>query len=181
MDFSQSRTFINLQSAFEGELKSSTLYEIYGIRAREEKYIQIADVYDLISRFEREHAIIWYKLLNEGQLPTTLQNLTTSSLMEAEKGNNTYRAYADIAREEGYNAIGALFDGVANIELNHDVVFQNFADNIVNGEVFCKPRDVLWICINCGNIMGGLCAPAICPICGFPQGYYQVYNADTTL
>jgi rubrerythrin len=181
MEFNQSRTYKNLQDAFEGELKTSTLYEIYGIRARQENYIQISDVYDLISGFEREHAIIWYKLLNEGMLPNTLQNLTSSALTEEDKGNNLYREYANTAREEGYDAIAALFDGVANIELNHDVVFQNFADNIVNGEVFCKPREVLWICINCGNIMGGSCAPVICPICGFPQGYYQVYDANSNI
>lgn len=99
--------------------------------------------------------------------------------MEDAKGNGTYRQYAEVAREEGYDNIAALFDGVANIELNHDVIFQNFADDIQKNQVFCKPTEVLWICINCGNIMGGLCAPAICPICGFPQGYYQVY--DTTL
>lgn len=179
MEFNQSRTFKNLQDAFEGELKTSTLYEIYGIRARQENYIQIADVYDIISGFEREHAIIWYKLLHEGQLPTTLENLTGSAIIEETKANTTYREYANVAREEGYTSIAALFDGVANIELNHDVIFQNFANNIENGEVFCKPREVLWICINCGNIMGGTCAPVICPICGFPQGYYQVYDSNT--
>lgn len=180
MDFNQSRTYINIQSAFEGELMSSTLYAIYGIKARQENYIQIGNVYDIISGFEREHAIIWYKLLNGGQIPPTLQNLINSSDIEERKGNNTYREYANIAREEGFDSIGALFDGIANIELNHDVIFQNFADNIENGEVFCKPREVLWICINCGNIMGGTCAPLICPICGFPQGYYQVYDANTS-
>lgn len=178
MDFQQSRTYINLQSAFEGELKSSTRYQINGIRAREEGYIQIGNVFDIIAGFEREHATIWLRLINEGTLPTTLENLREASAMEDLKGNGTYREYAQVAREEGFNDIASLFDGVANIELNHDVIFQNFADDIENNEVFCKTTDVLWICINCGNIMGGLCAPAICPICGFPQGYYQVYDTN---
>jgi rubrerythrin len=176
MDFQQSRTYVNLQDAFEGELISGGKYQIYGIRAREEGYIQIGNVYDIISHWELQHAIIWLRLLNGGTLPTTLENLVSSAQSEAVEGNNTYREYARVAREEGFDAIAALFDGVANIELNHDLIFQDFAEDIVNNEVFCKPNEVLWICINCGNIMGGLCAPEICPICGFPQGYYQLYD-----
>jgi rubrerythrin len=176
MDFQQSRTFINLQSAFEGELVNSSKYEIYGIRARQEGYQQIGYAFDVISRYEREHAVIWLKLLNNGELPSTLQNLIEGANDEAYKGNNVYRDYAQIAREEGFNSIGSLFDGVANIELNSEVIFQTFADDITSNQVFCKNQEVLWVCINCGNIMGGLCAPAICPICGFPQGYYQVYD-----
>ncbi len=176
MDFSQSRTFVNLQSAFEGELISSSKYEIYGIRARDEGYQQIGYAFDVISRYEREHAVIWLRLLNNGELPGTLQNLIESADEQDFRGNNLYRDYAQVAREEGYNSIAALFDGVANIELNSEVIFRTFADEIQTNQVFCKPQEVLWVCINCGNIMGGLCAPAVCPICGFPQGYYQVYD-----
>lgn len=179
MDFQQSKTFMNLQNAFEGELRSSTRYQINGIRARQEGYIQIGNVFDIISGFEREHATIWLRLINEGTLPDTLTNLKEASAIEDLKGNGTYRQYAEVARQEGFTEIAVLFDGIANIELNHDVIFQNFADDIVNNQVFCKTTEVLWICINCGNIMGGLCAPAICPVCAFPQGYYQVY--DTTV
>lgn len=179
MDFKQSKTYQNLQLAFHGELMSSTRYQINGIRARQEGYIQIGNVFEIISGFEREHAIIWLRLINEGTLPSTLENLIEASAAEDEKGNGSYRQYAEVARQEGFNEIAALFDGVANIELNHDVIFQNFADDIKENEVFCKKTEVLWICVNCGNILGGVCAPAVCPICGFPQGYYQVY--DTTL
>ncbi len=176
MDFLQSRTFINLQNAFEGELISSSRYKIYGIKARDEGYQQIGYAFDVISGYEREHASIWLRLLNNGEIPDTLQNLTTGADEEAEKGNNIYREYAQIAREEGFDSIGALFDGVANIELNSETIFRDFANNVATNQVFCKSEEVLWVCIKCGNIMGGLCAPEICPICGFPQGYYQVYD-----
>ncbi|WFR56191.1 rubrerythrin family protein [Anaerocolumna sp. AGMB13025] len=176
MDFQQSRTFINLQSAFEGELISSSKYEIYGIRAREEDYQQIGYTFDVISHYQREHARIWWRLLNNGVLPNTLTNLLEAADAEDVRGNSIYRDYADIAREEGYDSIASLFDGVANIELNSEVIFRTFADEIQTNQVFCKNEEVLWVCINCGNILGGLCAPAICPICGFPQGYYQVYD-----
>ncbi|SHO50611.1 rubrerythrin family protein [Anaerocolumna xylanovorans] len=179
MDFQQSKTYTNLQIAFEGELRSSTRYQINGIRARQEGYIQIGNVFEIVAGFEREHATIWLRLINEGTLPGTLENLLEASAVEDAKGNGSYRQFAEVAREEGYDNIASLFDGVANIELNHNVIFQNFADDIQKNQVFCKPTEVLWICINCGNIMGGLCAPAICPICDFPQGYYQVYDTAT--
>ncbi|WOO38193.1 rubrerythrin family protein [Anaerocolumna sp. AGMB13020] len=178
MDFTQSRTFMNLQRAFEGELMSSTRYRIDGIKARQDGYIQIGNVFDIIAGFEREHATIWLQLINQGTMPSTLENLRLAAASEEAKGNDTYRQYAETAREEGYIQIEALFNGVANIELNHEVIFENFANDIENNEVFCKRSQVLWICINCGNILGGVCAPAICPICGFPQGYYQVYDTN---
>ncbi|MDF2473614.1 MAG: hypothetical protein K0R21_1396 [Anaerocolumna sp.] len=175
MDFQQSKTFTNIQNAFIGESLASTRYGIYGIKAEQEGYIQISNVFDLISNFEREHAIIWLRLLNNGELPSTYNNVREAASSEAE-GVNTYREYARMAREEGYNDIAALFEGVANIELNHETIFDTFERNFETNEVFCKPTDSLWICLNCGNIMGGTCAPEICPICLYPQGYYQIYN-----
>lgn len=176
MDFQNSRTFANLQSAYEGELKSSSKYSIYSKQASQEGYIQIGNVFEIATHHEREHAIIFLKLMNNLQLPDTLTNLLDASATESNEGSNLYREYAQIAREEGYNNIAALFDGIANIAMNLEVTFQSFARSIEQGEVFCKKEEQLWICLNCGNIMGGLCAPEICPICGYPQGYYEVYN-----
>jgi rubrerythrin len=176
MDFQQSRTFQNLQNAFIGESITSTRYGIYGKHASQEGYIQISNVFENISHVEREHAIIWLRILNNGELPTTYENVRDAADSEGTDGVNTYREYASIAREEGYNDIAALFEGVANIELNHETIFDTFERNFETNEIFCKPVESLWVCINCGNIMGGLCAPEICPICFYPQGYYQIYN-----
>ena len=114
--------------------------------------------------------------MNNYQVPDTLTNLLDSSATESNEGNNLYREYAQVAREEGYNDIAALFDGIANIAMNLEVTFQSFARLIELDAVFCKNEERLWICLNCGNIMGGLCAPEICPICGYPQGYYEQYS-----
>ena len=178
MDFKQSRTYINLQNAFNEEAITSTKFSIYAQQARQEGFIQIGNIFDIATHHEREHAVVFLKLLNDYQMPNTLTNLLDSANTEANEGK-LYRQYADIAREEGFNMIAALFDGIANIEINMEVTFRYFAELIQQNQVFCKRQETLWICTNCGNIMGGLCAPEICPICGYPQGYYQVYNPNS--
>lgn len=176
MDFQQSRTFINLQSAFEDELKTSTLYEIYGDKARQEGYIEISNIFQITSGEEKIHALTWLRIIDGGEIPNTLQNLLDATDKESGTGNRTYREYSRVAREEGYNDIASLFDGVANIELNHELIFQTLADNIETNQVFCKPNEVLWICLSCGNILSGICAPEVCPVCSFPQGFYALYS-----
>ena len=178
MEFQQSRTYANLQNAYEMELMQSTLYSIYGDIARQEGYRQIGNIYDIFQRNNKEHAIIWLRRLNEGSLPTTADTLSTSANVENYKGNQLYREYANIASEEGYNDIANLFNGIANIDLNHGLQLETQYSDVVRGEVFCKPQAQLWICMQCGNIMNGLCAPEICPVCGFPQGYYRLYGTE---
>ncbi len=178
MDFQQSRTYRNLQIAYDGELMTSTKYELYGDTARLDGYMEIGNIFDITSRNEKEHARIWLRRLNNGVLPTTEQNLLDSTESETAVGSTEYREYARVAREEGYNDIAALFNGVANIELNHDLRFRSLYNDVVRGEVFCKPEATLWICMQCGNIMSGICAPEICPVCSFPQGFYRLYDNE---
>ncbi len=166
-------------SAYNAELMSATRYLIYGDRARQEGYIEIGNIYDTTARNDKEHARIWLRRINEGLLPTTEQFLLASIEESTYSANELYREYARIAREEGYNDIAALFNGVANIDLNHSLVFRNLYESFVHDEVFCKPTRTLWICLQCGNILSGECAPLICPICGFPQGYYWLYDDVT--
>lgn len=178
MEFQQSRTYSNLQSAYEEELKASTRYSIYGDRARLDGYEEIGNIYDFFSKNDKEHARIWLRRLNEGILPTTSELLLASEQEENYAGNEMYREFARIAREEGFDDIAALFNGVANIDLNHGLRFRTLYEELERGEIFCKPRETLWICMQCGNIMSGECAPEICPVCGFPQGYYRLYTKN---
>ncbi len=178
MDFQQSRTYQNLLNAYQIEAELNTRYEIYADQARLEGYIEIATIYEATARNEKEHARIWMRRLNEGTLPNTEQNLQNSYDQETDLGNSLFREYARIARDEGYNDIAALFNGVANIELNHDLQFRTLHDRMIRGELFCKPTESLWICMQCGNILSGLCAPEICPVCSFPQGYYRLYAGE---
>lgn len=177
MDFQQSKTYQNLQNAYQSDLMTSTMFLINADTARIEGYEEIAAIFEVSARNEKEHARIWQRNSNNGQLPTTEQNLLSSSNKSLSTGD-LYREYARVAREEGYNDIAALFNGVANIELNHNLQFRTLYDNLVRGELFCKPTETLWICMQCGNIMSGICAPAICPVCGFPQGFYRVYDSE---
>lgn len=177
MDFQQSQTFSNLQNAYELELKVNTRYELDSDRARLDGYIEIAEIFSITARNEKEHARIWQRQMLKGILPGTEQNLLNAANFELTAGN-LYREYAKTAQEEGYTDIAALFNGVANIELNHDLRFRTQYENVVRGEVFCKPTATLWVCMQCGNIMSGVCAPEICPVCLFPQGYYRVYDKE---
>lgn len=174
MRFEQSNTYKNLKSAFEGETKASGKYAIYARKAWEDGYQQIGNIFDETSGNEREHAEIWLKLLNGGELPSTLENLKEAIPGEHYEWKSMYPEYAEAARQEGYFEIADLFQGVADIENHHDGRFEKLARNIEAGMVFCKNRETVWICLNCGNLIWNECAPEVCPVCAYPQGYYQV-------
>ncbi len=176
MDFQQSRTYQNILNAYNLEAEANTRLELSAEQAESEQYIEIAAVYRSVATNEKEHARIWMRQLNRGTLPDTEQNLRDSIAFASDLGNNVYREYARIAREEGYDDIAALFNGIANIELNHEATFRTLLEEMIRGELFCRPEESLWICMQCGNIMSGICAPEICPVCGFPQGYYRYYE-----
>lgn len=178
MEFQQSRTYANLQNAYDIELKQSTAYSIYGDIARQEGYREIGISFDTFQRYNKEHARIWLNQLYQGNLPNTAEVLAASSQEEYYKGNQLYREYARIAREEGYSDIESLFNGVANIDLNQGLQLEVYYDNVVRGRVFCKEQPTLWLCMQCGNILSGICAPEICPVCGFPQSYYRQYSVE---
>lgn len=178
MEFQQSKTYANLQNAYERELMISTLFSIYGDIARAEGYQEIGEIYDVFSRNNKEHARIWLRQLNEGNLPNIAETLASSVEPENYNGNRLYREYAAVASEEGYNTIESLFSGVGNIDLNHGLQLEVQYENVIRDNVFCKDQATLWICMQCGNIMSGLCAPEICPICEFPQGYYRLYDVE---
>ena len=174
MKFDETQTHKNLMNAYNGESKASTKYRIYAAKAREEGYEQIGNIFDETSGNEKEHAEIWMKLLNGGEIPSTLDNLKESVSGEHYEWTKMYRAYADTARQEGYPQIADLFEGVTRIEHHHDKRYEKLIRDIETNTVFCKPEEHIWICLNCGNLIWGECAPGICPVCRYPQGYYQL-------
>ncbi len=178
MEFQQSRTYANLQTAYETELMSSARNLISGDRARQEQYIPIASTFETVSGNNREHARIWLRQINGGTIPTTAEFLLSEAQSDNYIGNELYREFAQVALEEGYTDIASLFNGVANIDLNHSLEFLTYYEELLRGELECKPNEVLWICMQCGNILSGTCSPERCPVCGFPQGYYRVYNPN---
>lgn len=174
MNFKDSVTYQNLRKSYEGELMASTKYRIYGERARKENYQQIANIFDETSGNEQAHAKIWFRLLHEGEMPDTLENLLDSCKGERDEWTRMYREFAATAEKEGFQDIARLFREVAEIERHHDYRYEQLADNIKEGRVFCKDCEVLWICLNCGHLHYGTCAPEKCPVCGYPQGYAQL-------
>jgi len=172
MDFRQSETFRNIEAAYNIELRANGEYELFARRARQEELVEISLLFDTISRNELFISERLRRILHAGT-PDTAQNLIEardSTLIES----NLYREYARVAIEEGYTEYASLFSGIANIILNHNNSFDNMIRDIERNELFCKPQESLWQCLGCGNIMSGLCAPNICPICGYPQSYYQL-------
>lgn len=174
MDFQQSKTYQNLKNAFAYETQSKAKYDIYSIRARQEVLLGISFSFDTLSRNDRFIAERLRNLIN-GEEFNTQQNLTEATDNELYAGNTMYRDFSQIAVEEGYGDIASLFNGIANIKLNHNYALQTHLDNMQNDTLFCKNEAKLWVCLGCGNIMSGLCAPTICPICGYPQGYYELF------
>ncbi|WP_124067373.1 rubredoxin-like domain-containing protein [Clostridium sp. E02] len=178
MEFEKSRTYTNLGIAYNEEAIASTRDRIFADIARQEGYIEIGNIYDATSINNKEHARIWLRQQNQGTLPNTAEALMQTRENEFNLANNQYQEFARIAREEGYMNIAALFAGVANIDYNISSRFSTLYDNVMQNEVFCKPVETLWTCMQCGNVMSGNCAPLICPVCGFPQGYYRLYNEN---
>jgi len=172
LDFQQSKTYINLQNALQNELQTSAKLQLFRKKSYQDELLVCWHIFDTAARngefiSERLRRILYGD-------PSTLDNLLEASA-DAENAEENYREYSQIAIEEGYQDIASLFNGIGNIKLNHNLAFQNTAMDIERSELFCKPTENLWICLGCGNIISGLCAPEICPICGYPQGYYQLY------
>lgn len=178
MDFQQSQTYINLQAAYNDSLMANARYGLFSKRAMQDQLLEIGFIFDTTARNEQYMAERLRNILSNGN-PSTLENLSEASNEERE-ASNLYREFSRIAVEEGYNDLASLFNGIANIRLNHISTFDSVIVEIQNDELFCKPEKNLWICLGCGNILSGECAPEICPICGYPQGYYQLYQQGCT-
>ena len=112
------------------------------------------------------------KIIYNG-LPHTLDNLADASKGEQGEWTNMYPEFARIAKEEGYDQISDLFLDIAEVERHHNYRYDMLAKNIKNNQMFCKEENILWICMNCGYLYYGECAPEVCPLCGFPQSFFK--------
>ena len=168
-----SKTEKNLMTAFEGESMARNKYTYFASKAKKDGYVQIANIFEETANNEKEHAKIWYKLLSGGIGPT-LENLKIAAEGENYEWTAMYAKFAKEAREEGFDDIAFLFDGVAAIEKEHEERYRKLLANIEGDLVFSKDGDVIWQCANCGHIVIGKKAPEVCPVCAHPQSYFQV-------
>ncbi|MDO4154949.1 MAG: rubrerythrin [Candidatus Fimenecus sp.] len=168
-----SKTEQNLMTAFAGESQAHTKYLYYASKAKKDGYVQIGALFEETAKNEKEHAKIWFKLLHGG-MPATTENLKDAAAGENYEWTDMYAGFAKTAREEGFDDIAALFDGVAAIEKEHEERYKKLLQNIEGDLVFSKDGDAVWQCSNCGHIVVGKKAPEVCPVCAHPQAYFQV-------
>ena len=174
MEFKGSKTEANLWVAFAGESQARNKYTYYASQAKKDGYEQIAALFQETADNEKEHAKIWFKLLEGGVVKDTLSNLVAAATGENYEWTEMYPTFAKEAREEGFEEIAQLFEGVAAIEKEHEERYRKLFQNIEKGIVFSKDGDVVWQCANCGHIHIGKSAPEVCPVCNHPQKYFQI-------
>ena len=174
MELKGSRTEANLMTAFAGESQARNKYTYYASKAKKDGYVQIAQIFEETANNEKEHAKIWFKLLHDGGVPSTVENLKDAAAGENYEWTEMYAEFAVVAKEEGFNDIAALFEMVAKIEKDHEERYKKLLANIEGGLVFSRDGDMMWICSNCGHVHFGKEAPELCPVCAHPKAYFLV-------
>lgn len=172
-DLKGTKTEANLRTAFAGESEATNKYTYYASKAKKDGYVQIANIFEETAGNEREHAKMWFKLLHDG-IGSTADNLVDAANGENYEWTDMYAGFAKEAREEGFDDIAALFEGVAAIEKEHEERYRKLLANIQGDLVFSRDGDVIWQCSNCGHICIGKKAPEVCPVCAHPQSYFQI-------
>lgn len=168
------KTERNLMEAFAGESQARNKYTYYASKAKKDGFVQIGNLFEETANQEKEHAKIWFKLLYGGKIQDTLANLKDAAEGENSEWTDMYPRMAKEAREEGFNEIADLFEGVAAIEKEHEERYRKLLKNIEDKIVFSRDGDCIWQCSNCGHIVVGKSAPEVCPVCDHPQAYFQL-------
>ena len=167
-----SKTEANLWAAFAGESQARNKYSYYASKAKKDGYVQIAAIFEETANNEKEHAKLWFKLLDG--IGSTAENLKHAAEGENYEWTDMYAGFAKEAKEEGFDRIAEMFEGVAAIEKEHEERYLKLLANVEGGLVFSKDGDVIWQCANCGHVQVGKDAPKVCPVCAHPQDYFQV-------
>lgn len=187
------QTAINLMKSFAGESQARNRYTYYASIADKEGYKQIKNIFIETADNEKEHAKRFWKFLLAGlgdELPamieitadfpvaqgSTLDNLKAAAAGEKEEWHDLYPEFADVAEQEGFPEIAAVFRKIASAEKRHEIRFLKLAENIEKGTVFKKDEVILWKCGNCGYVHEGKEAPQECPACAHPQAHFEVFT-----
>ncbi len=174
MDFKGSKTEKNLLAAFAGESQAKTKYEYYAEQARKDGYEQMAAIFSETAYNEGQHAKLWFKQLNGGKIPSTVDNLEDAAAGEHYEWSEMYKEFAETAREEGFDEVAFLFESVGKIENRHETRYNALRRNLEEGIVFTRTQETIWLCRNCGHIHVGKNAPLVCPTCGHGQAYFEI-------
>lgn len=179
------RTEKNLLAAFAGESQARNRYTFFASVARKEGYEQIANIFTETAGNEKEHAEVFFKYLQGGDVEIvaaypagavedTKKNLEAAADGEKLEWSQIYADMEKVAKEEGFSDIATSFKEIAEVEEFHEQRYRRLAANVAAGEVFKKKTIVKWHCTNCGYIHEGTEAPKVCPACKHAQAYYEL-------
>ncbi|MBQ2836106.1 MAG: rubrerythrin family protein [Clostridia bacterium] len=174
MELKGSKTEQNLMTAFAGESQARNKYTYFASKAKKEGYEQIAAIFQETADNEKEHAKMWFKLLNGGDIGDTAANLKAAADGENYEWTDMYAEFAKTAKEEGFTHIAYLFEEVAKIEKEHEERYLKLLENVKDGKVFEAGEVKIWKCRNCGHIVVGTKAPEVCPVCNHPKAYFEI-------
>jgi rubrerythrin len=180
-----SKTEKNLLAAFAGESQARNRYTYFASAARKEGYEQIASIFLETADNEKEHAKIFFKHLEGGDVEInamypagvigdTLKNLEAAAAGEKMEWTSIYVDFAKIAKKEGFDEVARSFEQIAKVEKFHESRYRKLIENVKGSNVFKKKLAVKWHCMNCGFVHEGPSAPKVCPACQHPQSYYEV-------
>lgn len=171
MNLKGTQTEKNLEKALQGEALAHLKYQFYKSQLGKTSKI-VENILDEIIHNEKEHGKIWFKQLHDGKLPTDEENLLDAIHGEMHEHKEMYPEFAKVAYEEGFDEIGKLFEGVADIEGQHEEEFSIILKTLKEESLFKDLDWTGWRCLNCGHIHYGSEAPEECPICNHPQKYF---------
>ncbi len=166
------KTEQNLLHAFAGESQVRNKYTFFAESAKQQGFEQIAALFQQTADNEKEHAKLWFR--NLGDLGSTAQNLLRAAEGEHYEWSDMYASFANDADAEGFPELAAKFRAVARIEQSHEERYRALLNNVEQQQVFTKQQETVWECRKCGHLVTSKDAPAICPVCGYPQAFFEV-------
>lgn len=184
--FRESQTAKNLLISYAFESQATTRYTFFANRAKEEGYIQIANIFKETADQECEHALRFFKFFNGGELEvtanfltgvikSTLENLLSSSDLERYVHTELYPGFAKVARKEDFEKAAGFWDAISIAEAQHEKTFLALAENIKSNTIFKRQTKRVWRCMNCGYMHEDKNAPDKCPACVQPSGYFELF------
>jgi rubrerythrin len=175
-----------LLKSFAGESQARNRYTFFTSVAKKEGYVQIQRIFEETAANEKEHAEMFFKYLEGGEVKitatypagkigTTEENLLAAAEGELLEWGTLYPNFAKVAREEGFLDVAESFTEIAEVEEEHEKRYRKLLENVKNGLVFKRDEEVEWHCLNCGYIHNGKEAPEVCPACKHSQSYYALH------
>ncbi|MCI6215923.1 MAG: rubrerythrin family protein [Mollicutes bacterium] len=174
MELKGSKTEQCLMQAFAGESQARNKYTYFASKAKKEGYEQIAALFLETADNEKEHAKLWFKYLEGGDIKSTEENLEEAANGENYEWTEMYPEFARVAESEGFKEIAAKFRLVAEIEKRHEERYKKLLNSVKTGVVFVSNDVAVWKCRNCGHIVVGKYAPEICPVCKHPKAFFEL-------